>query len=89
MYEIEKILRGPDSIKGYNKNKAPIYIISKKQLKRVCKRLRDRLASVESSTSTIEISYLISYLISGIISKGYKYISFLSTYTAPVAEWDM
>jgi hypothetical protein len=27
MYEIEKVLRGPDSIKGYNKNKAPIYIM--------------------------------------------------------------
>ncbi len=76
MYEIDKILRGPDSMKADNKNKAPIYIISKKQLKRVCKGLLDFLASVESSTSTIEISSLISYLISGIISKGYKYISF-------------
>ena len=56
MYEIEKIPLGPDSIKGYNKNKAPICIISKKQLKRVWKRLRDRLASVDSSTSTIEIT---------------------------------
>ncbi len=33
------------------------------------------------------ISYLISYPISGIISIGYMYISFLRTYTAPVAEW--
>ena len=51
-----KDLRGHDSIKGYNKNKAPINKISKKQLKRVWKRLRDRLASVDPSTSTIEIT---------------------------------
>ena len=43
MNEIEKILQGPDSIKGYNKNNAPLYTISKKQLKRVWKRLLDRL----------------------------------------------
>ena len=34
----------------------PQYIISKKMLKRVWKRLRDRLASVDSSTSTVEIT---------------------------------
>ena len=56
MYEIEKVLRGPYSVKGYDKNKAPLYIISKIQLKRVWKRLRNRLASVDSSTSTIEIT---------------------------------
>ena len=56
MYEIEKVLRGPDSIKGFDKNKAPIYVISKKRLKEVWKRLRDRLASVDSSTSTVEIT---------------------------------
>jgi hypothetical protein len=56
MYEIEKVLRGPDSIKGFDKNKAPIYVVSKKRLKVVWKRLRDRLASVDSSTSTVEIT---------------------------------
>ena len=53
------MLRGPDSadtIKGFNKNKDPQYIISKKMLRGVWKRLRDRLASVDSSTSTIEIT---------------------------------
>jgi len=44
-YEIEKVLRGPDTIKGFNKNKDPQYIISKTMLKGVWKRLRDRLAS--------------------------------------------
>ena len=56
MHEIEKLLRGPDTIKGFNKNNEPQYIISKKMLKRVWKRLRDRLASVDSSTSTVEIT---------------------------------
>lgn len=55
-YEIEKVLRGPDTIKGFNKNKDPQYIISKTMLKGVWKRLRDRLASLDSSTSTIEIT---------------------------------
>jgi hypothetical protein len=56
MYEIEKALRGPETIKGYDKNGAAMYIISKKMLKQVWKRLRDRLASLDSSTSTIEIT---------------------------------
>jgi len=55
-YEIEKVLSGPDTIKGFNKNKDPQYIISKTMLKGVWKRLRDRLASLDSSTSTIEIT---------------------------------
>ena len=33
-----------------------MYIISKKMLKQVWKRLRDRLASLDSSTSTIEVT---------------------------------
>jgi hypothetical protein len=56
MYEIEKALRNPDTIRGYDKNGAAIYIISKIRLKNVYARLRNRLSSVESSTSTIEIS---------------------------------
>ena len=56
MYEIEKALRGPETIKGYDKNGAAMYIISKKMLKQVWKRLRDRLASLDSSTSTIEVT---------------------------------
>ena len=55
-HEIKKVLRGPDTIKGFDKNKESQYIISKKMLRGVWKRLRDRLASVNSSTSTIEIT---------------------------------
>ncbi len=42
MYDIEQILRCSDTITGYDKNKAPIYIISKKRLKNVFARLRNR-----------------------------------------------
>ncbi len=35
MYEIEKALRGPETIKGYDKNGAAMYIISKRILKQV------------------------------------------------------
>jgi hypothetical protein len=56
MYEIEKVLRSPDTIRGYDKNGAALYIISKARLKNVYARLRNRLSSVDSSTSTIEIS---------------------------------
>jgi hypothetical protein len=37
MHEIEKLLRDPDTIKGFNKDKQPQYIISKKMLKVVWK----------------------------------------------------
>jgi hypothetical protein len=56
VYEIEKVLQGPDSIQGFDKNNAPVYVISKKRLKEVWKRLRDRLASVDSSTRTVKIT---------------------------------
>ena len=56
MYEIEKVLRSPDTISGYDKNGAAMYVISKTRLKDVYARLRNRLSSVDSSTSTIEIS---------------------------------
>jgi hypothetical protein len=53
MYEIKKTLRNPNTIRGFDKNGAPIYIISKQQLKTVFSRLRNRLSSLDSSTSTI------------------------------------
>jgi hypothetical protein len=56
MCEIEQTLRGPDTITGYDKNKAPIYIISMKRLNNVFARLRNQPSSLDSSTSTIEIS---------------------------------
>jgi hypothetical protein len=56
MYEIEKTLRNPNTIRGFDKNGAPIYIISKQRLKTVFSRLRNRLSSLDSSTSTIEVS---------------------------------
>jgi hypothetical protein len=40
MHEIEKVLRGPDTIKSFNKNKEPMYIVWKKMLRTVWKRLR-------------------------------------------------
>jgi hypothetical protein len=58
-HEIEKCLRGPDTIKSFNKKKEPKYIISKKMLRGVWKRLQDRLASVDSCTSTIEITSIV------------------------------
>ncbi len=56
MYEIEKTLRNPNTIRGFDKNGAPIYIISKQRLKTVFSRLRNRLSLLDSSTSTIEVS---------------------------------
>ena len=56
MYEIEKALRNANTIKGYDKNGSPIYIISKQALKNVFARLRNRLSSLDSSTSTIEVT---------------------------------
>ena len=56
MYEIEKVLRGPETVKGYDKNGAPLYIISKQRLRPVFARLRNRLASLDSSTSTIVVT---------------------------------
>ncbi len=55
MYEIEKTLCKPNTIKGFGKNGAPIYIISKQRLKTGFFRLRNRLSSLDSGTSTIEV----------------------------------
>ena len=52
MYEIEKTLRNPNTIKGFDKNGAPIYISSKQRVKTVFSRLRNRLSSLYSCTST-------------------------------------
>jgi hypothetical protein len=56
MYEIEKTLHNPNTIRGFDKNGAPIYIISKQRVKTVFARLRNRLPSLDSSTSTIEVT---------------------------------
>jgi hypothetical protein len=56
MYEIKKTLRNPSTIKGFDKNGAPIYINSKQRLKTIFSRHRNRLSSLDSSTSTIEVS---------------------------------
>jgi hypothetical protein len=56
MYEIEKTLRNPNTIRDFDKNGAPIYIISKQRLKTVFSRLRNSLSSLDSSTSIIEVS---------------------------------
>jgi hypothetical protein len=51
MYGIKKALRNPNTVKGFDKNGAPIYIISK-QLDLV----RNRLSLLDTSTSTIEVT---------------------------------
>jgi hypothetical protein len=56
MYEIEKTLRNQNTIKGLEKTSSPIYIISKLRLKTIFSRLRNRLSSLDSSTSTIEVT---------------------------------
>jgi hypothetical protein len=56
MHEIEKVLWGPDAIKGFNKNKELICIVSKKRPRTVWKRPRHRLVSVDASTSTVKIT---------------------------------
>ncbi len=52
-YDIEG---NPNTIKGFDKNGSLIYIISKQRLKTVFSRLRNRLSSLDSSTSTIEVT---------------------------------
>ena len=52
MYAIEKALLGPETIRGYDKNRAPMYVVSKN----VKTGLGDHLASLNSSTSTIEVT---------------------------------
>jgi hypothetical protein len=54
MDEIEKVMRGLDTIKVVNKNMSLMYIVSKKMLRTVRKKMRDRLASVDSRFSTVE-----------------------------------
>jgi hypothetical protein len=56
MYQIEQTLRGPDTVKGFDKNGAPQYIVSKARVKKVFARLRNSLASVDSSTRILEIT---------------------------------
>ncbi len=41
-HEIEKCLRGPENIKSFNNKKEPEYIISKKMLRGIWKRLQFR-----------------------------------------------
>ena len=55
MYEYTKTLHRPDLVTR-SKSGKETFLISSKMLEDVWKRLRDRLASVKSSTSMIEIS---------------------------------
>jgi len=55
MYEYTMALRRPDLVKK-NKSGSETFLITNKMLENVWKRLRDRLASIKSSTSMIEIS---------------------------------
>ncbi len=51
-YYLEKALLGPETIRGYDKNRAPMYVVSKN----VKTGFGDHLASLNSSTSTIEVT---------------------------------
>ncbi len=53
MYKIKKALLGPETIRGYDRNRAAMYIISKKMMEQVWKRLLDCLASLDSSTQVL------------------------------------
>ena len=53
---LKNALCGPDTIKEYDKNGSPTYIVSKKMLKVVWKRLLDRIASLDSSASTVGVT---------------------------------
>jgi len=55
MYEYTMALRRPDLVKK-SKSGSETFVITNKMLEDVWKRLRDRLASMKSSTSMIEIS---------------------------------
>ena len=56
IYETEKALQSSETIRGYDKNGAAMFIISKKMLKQVWKRLLNCLSSLDSSTSSIEVT---------------------------------
>jgi hypothetical protein len=56
VYEYEKVLRHPSLVTSKPGAKIPTYVISNERLAAVWTRLRDRLASVNSSTSMVQIT---------------------------------
>ena len=56
VYEYERVLRHPSLITSPPGAKIPTYVISNEMLAAVWARLRDRLASVDSSSSMIQIT---------------------------------
>ena len=56
MHEYERLLRNPIYVTGYDKDGNPKYLISKVMMADMWARLRDRLASIESSTSMLEVT---------------------------------
>ena len=56
VYEIERILRDPALITSRPGAKVTTYVISNERLAAVWARLRDRLASVDSSTSKVQVT---------------------------------
>jgi len=56
VYEYEKVLRHPSLVTSKQGAKVTTYVISNAMLASVWARLRDRLASVESSTSMVQIT---------------------------------
>ena len=56
LHEYERLLRNPIYSTGNDKDGNPKYLISKKMMADIWARLRDRLASIESSTSMLEVT---------------------------------
>ena len=56
LHEYERLLRNPIYSTGLDKDGNVKYIISKTMMAGIWARLRDRLASIESSTSMIEVT---------------------------------
>ncbi len=52
----ERLLRNPEYSTGNDKDGNPKYLISKKMMADIWARLRDHLASIESSTSMLEVT---------------------------------
>ena len=56
LHEYERLLRNPIYSTGKDKDGNPKYLISKVMMADIWARLRDRLASIESSTSMLEVT---------------------------------
>jgi len=56
LHEYERLLRSDLYSTGVDKDGNPKYLISKRMIADIWARLRDRLASIDSSTSMVEVT---------------------------------